>query len=282
MLDLNTLVVLENYPVDMTLLSCASPVAIRHLSVHEQTHYPLTLTITQQKGFRFSIAYALNYLTNNMAQALLMHLSYLLEQLVDNPQRPIAALVNLSPCQQAQVLQPYLERMACRDWDSQSNVIEQFHQVAATSPAQVAVVDELCALTYSELAAQAEQLAAYLVQQGVMVGDTVGIISERRVNTVVAIIAIMLIGAAYVPISPDYPVGRMQEIIDDSGLALLLVHGKPLDALNVAQSDLCAFPVAPSVVFPVITPDSRAYVIYSSGSTGKPKVSRWRTAVYCA
>ncbi|WP_159195248.1 hypothetical protein, partial [Klebsiella pneumoniae] len=71
-----------------------------------------------------------------------MHLSYLLEQLVDNPQRPIAALVNLSPCQQAQVLQPYLERMACRDWDSQSNVIEQFHQVAATSPAQVAVVDE--------------------------------------------------------------------------------------------------------------------------------------------
>lgn len=267
----NTLVVLENYPVDMTLLSCASPVAIRHLSVHEQTHYPLTLTITQQKGFRFSIAYALNYLTNNMAQALLMHLSYLLEQLVDNPQRPIAALVNLSPCQQAQVLQPYLERMACRDWDSQSNVIEQFHQVAATSPAQVAVVDELCALTYSELAAQAEQLAAYLVQQGVMVGDTVGIISERRVNTVVAIIAIMLIGAAYVPISPDYPVGRMQEIIDDSGLALLLVHGKPLDALNVAQSDLCAFPVAPSVVFPVITPDSRAYVIYSSGSTGKPK-----------
>ncbi|MBT1552642.1 AMP-binding protein, partial [Klebsiella pneumoniae] len=42
-------------------------------------------------------------------------------------------------------------------------------------------------------------------------------------------------------------------------------------ALNVAQSDLCAFPVAPSVVFPVITPDSRAYVIYSSGSTGKPK-----------
>ncbi|WP_159152424.1 AMP-binding protein, partial [Klebsiella pneumoniae] len=79
--------------------------------------------------------------------------------------------------------------------------------------------DELCALTYSELAAQAEQLAAYLVQQRVMVGDTVGIISERRVNTVVAIIAIMLIGAAYVTISPDYPVGRMQEIIDDSGLA---------------------------------------------------------------
>ncbi len=46
---------------------------------------------------------------------------------------------------------------------------------------------------------------------------------------------------------------------------------KPLDALNVAQSDLCVLPVAPSVVFPVITPDSRAYVIYSSGSTGKPK-----------
>ena len=44
------------------------------------------------------------------------------------------------------------------------------------------------------------------------------------------------------PLAPDYPVGRMQEIIDDSGLALLLVHGKPLDALNVAQSDLCAFP----------------------------------------
>lgn len=54
----NTLVVLENYPVDAALLSGASPVAIRHLSVQEQTHYPLTLTITQQERFRFSIAYA--------------------------------------------------------------------------------------------------------------------------------------------------------------------------------------------------------------------------------
>lgn len=267
----NTLVVLENYPVDAALLSGTSSVAIRHLGVQEQTHYPLTLTVTQQEGFRFSLAYATRYLTDGMARALLAHLSYLLEQLVEDPLRPIAALVNLTPRQQTQALQPYVDRMACRDWDNQSHVIEQFHRVVADSPEQIAVVDEQCALTYRELAARAERLAAYLVQQGITAGDAVGVISERRVNTVVAIIAIMTIGAAYVPMSPDYPVGRMQEIIDDSGLTLLLVHGKSLDALRVAQGDLYAFPAAPPVEFPAITPDSRAYVIYSSGSTGKPK-----------
>ncbi|HGM7842568.1 TPA: amino acid adenylation domain-containing protein [Serratia marcescens] len=267
----NTLVVIENYPVDAALLAGEAQIGIRSMRVQEQTHYPLTLTIANQRGYRFGIGYATRYLTANMAQAMLTQLCYLVEQIVHNPQRTIASLVNISPEQQTSYLQPYLNGMACRNWDPQSNVVEQFLRVIETAADRVAVADEQDALTYRALAERADRIATYLAQQGIRQGDFVGIISERTVNTVAAIIAIMRIGAAYVPISPDYPSGRMQEMIDDSQLSLLLVQGKPLGELSVAQGDLCALPAASKVEYPAITPDSPAYVIYSSGSTGKPK-----------
>ena len=100
------------------------------------------------------------------------------------------------------------------------------------------MVDELCALTYSELAAQVEQLAAYLVQQGVMVGDTVGIISGTPGKHVGCHHRHHVDRAADAPISPLLPSGYMQEIIDDSGLALFLWSmAKPLDALTLCHRD---------------------------------------------
>ena len=132
------------------------------------------------------------------------------------------------------------------------------------------MVDEQQSLTYRQLAEKADHIARFLIEQGIKTGDFVGIISERTVDTVAAIVGVVRAGAAYIPISSEYPLGRIQEIIDDSQLSILLVQHKTFD-VSVKQFDLLTLPDAPTVDFPAINRDGHAYMIYSSGSTGKPK-----------
>ena len=267
----DSLVVIENYPVDSSLLIKEGQIAIDSMSVQEQTHYPLTLTVLNQNGYVFKIGYLNRFFSESMAQTMLTHLSYLIEQIVDNPVRSIDSLLNISPEQQTQYIQSQIQTMLCQNWDRQSNVIEQFYRIVETEGDRIAIVDECESLTYQQLADKADQIASFLIQKEIKPDNFIGIISERTVYTVAAIIGVMRAGAAYIPISADYPVNRIQEMIDDSQLSLLLVQRNTFDELSLEQYDLYDLPPTPKVVYPEINRDSNAYVIYSSGSTGKPK-----------
>ena len=266
----DSLVVIENYPIDSSQLTKEGQISIESMRVQEQTHYPLSLGIVNQGGFLIKIGYFRHYFTDHMAHALLEHLHYLLEQIVDNPQCTLASLRNISPEQQQQYIQTQINTMAEQQWDRQSNIVEQLYQVVENEGERIAVVDELQSLTYRQLAEKADHIARFLIEQGIKTGDFVGIISERTVDTVAAIVGVVRAGAAYIPISSEYPLGRIQEIIDDSQLSILLVQHKTFD-VSVKQFDLLTLPDAPTVDFPAINRNGHAYMIYSSGSTGKPK-----------
>lgn len=266
----DSLVVIENYPIDSSQLVQEGQIGIHSMRVQEQTHYPLSLGVINQGGFLIKIGYFRQYFTDLMAQAMRDHLLYLLEQIVDNPQGTLASLRNISPKQQQCYIQSQITTMAEQQWDRQSNIVEQFYQVVESEGDKVAVVDEQQSLSYRLLADKADHIARFLIQQGIKPGDFVGIISERTVYTVAAIVGVVRAGAAYIPISSDYPLGRIQEIIDDSQLPILLVQQKTFD-VSVKQYDLLTLPTVPIVDLPTITPNDYAYMIYSSGSTGKPK-----------
>ncbi|OCG21775.1 colibactin hybrid non-ribosomal peptide synthetase/type I polyketide synthase ClbB [Gilliamella sp. App4-10] len=266
----DSLVVIENYPIDSSQLFQDGQIGIQSMRVQEQTHYPLSVSVINQTGFLIKIGYSRQYFTDRMAQTMFDHLQYLLEQIVDNPQCTLASLRNISPEQQQRYIQSQIDSMAGQQWDRQSNIIEQFYHVVESENERVAVVDEQQSLTYRQLADKADLIARFLIQQGIKVGDFIGIISERTIDTVAAIVGVMRAGAAYIPISSEYPLGRIQEIIDDSQLSILLVQQKKFD-VSVKQYDLLTLPDAPVADFPKITRDDHAYMIYSSGSTGKPK-----------
>ncbi len=151
----------------------------------------------------------------------------------------------------------------------------------AASGSKVAVQDSNASLTYSDLDARANQFAHYLVKLGVKPGDLVGVSVQRSVIMLPILLGVLRSGAAYVPLDPDFPAERLQFMVEDAGVKVLLsessipakLFGNVEHLLHVDTAAVSHELLAQPKVFsgPAIDPESLAYVIYTSGSTGKPK-----------
>jgi amino acid adenylation domain-containing protein len=156
------------------------------------------------------------------------------------------------------------------------------------APDKCAVRARGASLTYAELESRSSQLAHLLRDQGVARGDRVGLLFPKAVESVVAMLGVLKVGAAYVPLDPHAPVRRIAGIVQDCGLRALvttaekrralspeavrstvLVSGEPDGAGEVPWSALAAFPATPPG--PVSIEGDLAYILYTSGSTGQPK-----------
>jgi amino acid adenylation domain-containing protein len=139
---------------------------------------------------------------------------------------------------------------------------------------------EFYGLTYSRtrLAEKSDRLASWLVRHGIIPGSLVGIYMDRSLEMLVAMLAVMKAGAAYVPLDPRFPAKRMQQILDETEVPILLTlsrhvedlpeFGGTLLSLDSKANELAREPLRP---LPPIAQQMRAYVIFTSGSTGKPK-----------
>ncbi|HZM81203.1 MAG TPA: amino acid adenylation domain-containing protein [Candidatus Limnocylindrales bacterium] len=138
-----------------------------------------------------------------------------------------------------------------------------FEAAAATSPHATALVDDTCRVTYAELDHRANQLAHHLLRNGVGRGDLVGICIPRSASMVVAVLAVLKAGAAYLPLDPRDPAQRLRFMVSDSGARVVLTE---LDTLAAA---LATMPDTPPRAD--LTPGELAYMVYISDSTGRPK-----------
>ncbi|MBX3227389.1 MAG: amino acid adenylation domain-containing protein [Labilithrix sp.] len=153
-----------------------------------------------------------------------------------------------------------------------------FEDHARSRPSAIALRFRGASLLYGELDAWAERVAAALRAAGVGRGQRVGLAIERGFGLVAGILGAWKAGAAYVPLDPGYPPGRLRLFLEDSGLRHVLVEGTLPAALDGAAAletvDVAAARSAADVAPPAGEPpgpDDLAYVIYTSGSTGRPK-----------
>jgi len=150
---------------------------------------------------------------------------------------------------------------------------------AAVTPDALAVVGGDGRLTYAQLDARANQLAHYLIGSGVRPGSRVALCMEKSCATVVAILATMKIGAAYVPLDPAYPAARIAYMIDDARPDALVTCGRgtaataAVDLPSIALDTQWAQVADQATHRPAFSarPQAYAYVIYTSGSSGQPK-----------
>ncbi|WP_245689131.1 amino acid adenylation domain-containing protein, partial [Streptomyces chattanoogensis] len=129
-------------------------------------------------------------------------------------------------------------------------------------------------LSYREVGARSDRLARVLAETGVRTGDRVGVCLERGPDLVVALLAVLKAGAAYVPLDPHYPRERLEFIASDTGLQVALAETDPqgpCTELGLKVVTMDAAPHQPERELPAIDADQAAYVIHTSGSTGRPK-----------
>jgi len=200
-----------------------------------------------------------------------------LDGAIARPQAPVRSLPLLD-ADRAKALKA-LAPAAPSDRDRAQCLHRTFEAQARARPNAIALIDEHVRLTYGELNARANRLAHYLLRHGVEPQTPIAICLPRSWRMLVAMLAVVKAGCAYVPIAPEAPVERNAFILEDSRAALLVTAGDIADGLKhvcpgvielEAEDDAIGGCPASNPDMPVAV-DQLLYIIYTSGSTGKPK-----------
>jgi len=239
-------------------------------------------------GLSGFIAYSTDLFDGDRIQRLVGHFQTLLEGIAANPDAHLSDLPLLTFAEQQQIQ---------REWNQPNDCNSKYHyfhhifeaQVNAT-PNAIALISDQTSLTYQELNQRADCLAHVLQQRGVQPDTLVGLCVDRSVDMVVGILGILKAGGAYVLLDPQYPGDRLQFMLADTQVSILLTQSWLVGKLPPSQAQIFCLdqpfvePVAPFVPQPKPegltqtshadgenASDRLAYVIYTSGSTGTPK-----------
>ncbi|MGW1715505.1 amino acid adenylation domain-containing protein [Streptomyces sp. NPDC002156] len=268
----DTLLAFENYPA--TAAKGASQVT--RLTARDATHYPLTLSVLPGRRLALRLSYRPDLYDETGARALLDRFAEVLAHLAADPTRPVREVEALLPGER--------ERLLNRTESSEAPGVtlpELFVRQAARTPDATAVVHDGTRLTYAELDERSNRLAHLLAERGAGPEQLVALALPRTPDLVVAVLAVLKTGAAYVPMDPEYPAERLAYMLADADPVLLLAADTDTDGLSVAGTQAGEIPVvtvaeslnqpstAPQLTPPA--PGNTAYVIYTSGSTGRPK-----------
>ncbi|HYD77181.1 amino acid adenylation domain-containing protein, partial [Ramlibacter sp.] len=243
------------------------------LASSERTSYPLTMSVDDLGGdFALTVQADLAISARRVLAYMLTVLSQLVDALENAPARPLDGMSVLPAEEKALVLEKFNATQA--EYPDAAGLHVLFQEQAARTPGAVALVHGDMALTYADLNSRANQLAHYLRAAGAAEEGRVVIALPRSVDFVVAVLAVLKTGAAYVPLDMGLPAARRDWIIEDSGASLLL-GSAPVDApAGVACIDIAAAAIAAqpkSDLAAAVDGRAGAYAMYTSGSTGVPK-----------
>ncbi len=210
------------------------------------------------------------------ADALAKRISALVAEVRDNPQQVVAGLSLLSDAEREEIL--YGRNQTEQSVDLTATIHSLFEAQVERTPELTALVYRGEELTYRELDQRSNRVAQALIAQGAGADSLVGLYMKRTADLVIAALAVLKAGAAYVPLDPDYPSDRLGFMIEDSELGILIrdPDGKP-PVSSPSAVDVVTLDELLSKSDGEARPEKRcnsanlAYVIYTSGSTGRPK-----------
>jgi amino acid adenylation domain-containing protein/non-ribosomal peptide synthase protein (TIGR01720 family) len=225
------------------------------------------------EGLQGSFEYARDLFEPKTIERMAQQLGVLLEGIVATPACSLGELPLLPAEEQARLLVEW--NQTARPYPRELGLAALFEAQVERSPEAPALRFEGISVGYRHLNEQANRLAHQLIGLGVGLGDSVGICAPRAPSLVVAMLAILKAGAAYVPLDPGYPEERLAFMIADAGLAVILAGEETVSALPSASARVILLGETPEQS--AENPEPRAgggdlaYVIYTSGSTGVPK-----------
>ena len=260
----DTLLVFESYPIDDDGIAGAlGPDGPRMtgVSVRDATHYPLTLTALPGTRLTLTLSHQPSALDHAAVSRIATQLKLLIDEFIGEPTRPVALLAT----------DEHPTRNTTRPLPHPT-VRALFEDQAARTPDAPAVLHGDTTLTFAELDARADRLAAALNARGAAPESVVAVALPRSPDLVTALLAVLKAGAACMPIDPGYPPDRIALMLDDAEPRLVICDARTARQLSLDRQLVCP-PDAEAAVRqrPALSPDHPAYVIFTSGSTGRPK-----------
>jgi len=252
---------------------------VRVLDSEERTNYPLAISV-EDYGKSFGLSVQVTRSVSPERVCALMHraLERLVDALSDAPHSRLDLLDVLPPDEREMLLSTWNETQA--PYPAHRTIHQLFEEQVQATPHAMALGGMAEPLTYAGLNARANQLSRLLIEQGVSPDDRIAICVERGPSMVVALLAVLKAGGAYLPLDPTYPLERLTQILEDAAPRLLLSDGvgkqtlgrlaETIPGVRLGTSD-CVGLLDQNPQIPGLTPANLAYIIYTSGSTGKPK-----------
>jgi glycopeptidolipid biosynthesis protein len=272
----DTAFVYENYPLDTAALAGDHELAVTEFRIHESTHYPLTVQALPAAELELRLEFRTDVFDTETVEALTERLRRVLAVMSAEPTRRLSSIDVLDQPEHARLQEWGNQAALTQPAVSAASIPGLFAAQVARTPEAVAVTFEGRSLTYRELDEAANRLAHLLAGHGVGPGGCVALLLTRSAEAIVAILAVLKTGAAYLPIDAAQPTARMDFMLADAAPIAVLTTAALRSRL--VRHDLLVIDVndpaansQPSTPLPAPRPDDIAYVIYTSGTTGTPK-----------
>ncbi|WP_339776359.1 amino acid adenylation domain-containing protein [uncultured Thalassospira sp.] len=257
---------------DITLEDREAPV--------ETAKYPLMLTLIPDQAGTGNLVMHWDYQTalfdHQTIECLADCFTTFACDALENPQTPLADLTLLPDKLSMLIAAEAMPEPVAYPKDQ--SVWSLFDLQAKTTPESIALDDGTTSLIYRELHQQAEQLAVHLATRGVQKGDRIGLLLPRSIDLIVSQLAVLRLGATFIPLDPAYPEDRLAVMIDDAKPAIVIrettISGSGFSSgICVLSSELSDNVNSDTSALPDhdAGADAIAYIMYTSGSTGRPK-----------
>jgi amino acid adenylation domain-containing protein len=272
-----SIIVIENYPLDQGLKQEGSALSIRSYSVYEINHYPLTVVVELFDGSRLRWIYNRELFDQESISRLARYFLTVLYGSINFPGRRTREIELISSEEKRQLLVVFNDTQTV--YPAEKTLHQLFQDQEEQSPNRAALVYRHKQLTYRELNKKADRLAHRLRSKGVS-GDTlVALLVERSVEMMIGLLGILKAGGAYLPLEPGYPNARLRYMLQDSSIRWVLAQKRFRERLDntvqVIDLDESEFYEGeegnPEKQSTAVTAVNLAYIIYTSGSTGKSK-----------
>ncbi|GAV12353.1 non-ribosomal peptide synthetase [Paenibacillus sp. NAIST15-1] len=272
------IIAFENYPMHRELRGADSTnddlgFTVDDFTIREQTNYDLNVIFVPGERMKVTMTYNAEIYSAIGVQTIEAHLRQLVREVLHNPARGLSDL-EIVTAQEHSIQLSFNNRAS---YPERATLSELFERQAQTTPDKVAVVCGEQSLTYRDLNIRANQLAYVLRSKGAGPDKLVALLLERSAEMIVAILATLKAGSAYVPIDPGYPEKRIRYMLQDSEACLLLLESQNRQIVtdfggSVVEIDNSEIAHAPGFDLPSVAEAHHlAYIIYTSGTTGIPK-----------
>ncbi len=242
---------------------------------HVTSKFDFTIFLNETpRGIHGSLEYSTDLYKAETIAIMMEHYNELINSVVKNPHQKIGQLQMVAMVEQQQLLHHF--NTAVVNYPKDISVIDLFEEQVKKTPTAPAIIFENEQLTYHELNERSNQLARYLLSNGVKENELVPLYMERGMEMMVGMLGILKAGGAYVPIDTSFPRERINYMLQNTGAAIIVSDSNSSSKLEqeagviIIETDKTGTQLKDNLAIK-ISAEQLAYVIYTSGSTGKPK-----------